>query len=140
MAKFYAQDANGNSAVLSISLQNFTQSLAQNGWCKLPNGLILQWLSDSLYALEYETIYDVYGFIFKLPIEIDFHISAFSTLGGYLTDLNNINNYNTYQFSSTEGLSSTELMLLRAKNTIYSIDNRFVEYWRILSLGLKTSG
>ena len=44
MAKFYAVDANGNSALLSINIQGFTQSLQQNGWCKLPNGLILQWL------------------------------------------------------------------------------------------------
>ena len=44
MAKFYAKAPNGDDAVLSISIQNFTQSLQQNGWCKLPNGLIIQWL------------------------------------------------------------------------------------------------
>ena len=43
MAKFYAIAPNGDSAVLSISLQNMDQSLQQNGWCKLPNGLIIQW-------------------------------------------------------------------------------------------------
>ena len=43
MAKFYAKAPNGDDAVLSISIQNFTQSLQQNGWCKLPNGLIIQW-------------------------------------------------------------------------------------------------
>ena len=32
MAKFYAVTPNGDSAVLSISLQNFSQSLQQNGW------------------------------------------------------------------------------------------------------------
>lgn len=46
MAKFYAVAPNGDSAVLSISLQNMDQSLQQNGWCKLPNGLIIQWISD----------------------------------------------------------------------------------------------
>lgn len=43
MAKFYAKAPNGDDAVLSISIQAFTQSLQQNGWCKLPNGLIIQW-------------------------------------------------------------------------------------------------
>ena len=47
MAKFYAVDANGNSALLSIPMQGFTQSLQQDGWCKLPNGLILQWSGPS---------------------------------------------------------------------------------------------
>ena len=45
MAKFYAKAPNGDDAVLSISIQNFTQSLQQNGWCKLPNGLIIQWFN-----------------------------------------------------------------------------------------------
>ena len=47
MAKFYAKAPNGDDAVLSISIQNFTQSLQQNGWCKLPNGLIIQWEPSS---------------------------------------------------------------------------------------------
>ena len=48
MAKFYAKAPNGDDAVLSISIQAFTQSLQQNGWCKLPNGLIIQWEPASL--------------------------------------------------------------------------------------------
>ena len=51
MAKFYAKAPNGDDAVLSISIQNFTQSLQQNGWCKLPNGLIIQWYNPT-YSTE----------------------------------------------------------------------------------------
>lgn len=43
MATLYAYSPNGTQATLSYSVIGFTQSLAQNGWCKLPNGLILQW-------------------------------------------------------------------------------------------------
>ena len=31
------------SAWLDVSSGGFTQSLAANGWCKMPNGLIMQW-------------------------------------------------------------------------------------------------
>ena len=61
MAKFYAKAPNGDDAVLSISIQAFTQSLQQNGWCKLPNGLIIQWFEaggtyqPSQYPLAYPT-------------------------------------------------------------------------------------
>ena len=48
MAKFYAKAPNGDDAILSISIQNFTQSLQQNGLCKLPNGLIIQWDSKEV--------------------------------------------------------------------------------------------
>ena len=44
MAKFYAKAPDGTDATLSITVEGFTQSLQQNGWCKMPNGLILQWL------------------------------------------------------------------------------------------------
>ena len=43
MAKFYAKAPDGTDATLSITVEGFTQSLQQNGWCKMPNGLILQW-------------------------------------------------------------------------------------------------
>ena len=43
MAKFYAKAPDGSDALLSIVLTGFTQSLQQNGWCKLPNGLLIQW-------------------------------------------------------------------------------------------------
>ena len=43
MATLYAYSPNGTQATLSYSVIGFTQSLQQNGWCKLPNGLILQW-------------------------------------------------------------------------------------------------
>ena len=46
MAKFYAKAPDGSDATLSITVSGFTQSLQQNGWCKMPNGLILQWFED----------------------------------------------------------------------------------------------
>ena len=48
MAKFYAKAPDGSDATLSITVSGFTQSLQQNGWCKMPNGLILQWRLDTL--------------------------------------------------------------------------------------------
>lgn len=47
MATLYAYSPNGTQATLSYSVIGFTQSLQQNGWCKLPNGLILQWGNKS---------------------------------------------------------------------------------------------
>ena len=49
MAKLYAKSPSGEDALLSISITGFTQSLQQNGWCKLPNGLLLQWKSNLSY-------------------------------------------------------------------------------------------
>ena len=46
MAKFYAKAPDGTDATLSITVEGFTQSLQQNGWCKMPNGLILQWFEN----------------------------------------------------------------------------------------------
>ena len=43
MAKLYAKAPDGSDALLSIVITGFTQSLQQNGWCKLPNGLLIQW-------------------------------------------------------------------------------------------------
>ena len=51
MATLYAYSPNGTQATLSYSVIGFTQSLQQNGWCKLPNGLILQW---GLYSGTYD--------------------------------------------------------------------------------------
>ena len=34
---------NGIDALGKLSLAGFTQNLGRNGWCRLPNGLILQW-------------------------------------------------------------------------------------------------
>lgn len=50
MAKFYAKAPNGSDATLSITVSGFTQSLQQNGWCKMPNGLILQWAAGKYYV------------------------------------------------------------------------------------------
>ena len=56
MAKFYAKAPDGSDALLSIVLTGFTQSLQQNGWCKLPNGLLIQWSrggSTFIYPIKY---------------------------------------------------------------------------------------
>ena len=46
MAKLYAKAPDGSDALLSIVITGFTQSLQQNGWCKLPNGLLIQWRAN----------------------------------------------------------------------------------------------
>ena len=56
MAKLYAKAPDGSDALLSIVITGFTQSLQQNGWCKLPNGLLIQW-SGPLTVDFYMTIY-----------------------------------------------------------------------------------
>ena len=57
MAKFYAKAPDGSDALLSIVLTGFTQSLQQNGWCKLPNSLIFQWKWYTLInTFEWNTI------------------------------------------------------------------------------------
>ena len=48
MAKLYAKAPDGSDALLSIVITGFTQSLQQNGWCKLPNGLLIQWSNITL--------------------------------------------------------------------------------------------
>ena len=76
MAKFYAKAPDGSDALLSIVLTGFTQSLQQNGWCKLPNGLLFQWFEhifDTVYYPPYIifTNNDIYEYQenFTLPIE-----------------------------------------------------------------------
>ncbi|AKD37521.1 putative variable tail fiber protein [Pasteurella multocida subsp. multocida OH4807] len=39
----YSQISDFEQGVLAYINQGFTQSFNENGWCKLPNGLILQW-------------------------------------------------------------------------------------------------
>ena len=73
MAKLYAKSPSGEDALLSISITGFTQSLQQNGWCKLPNGLLVQWrqservsTSNSNYKyfpINFNTIYSLAGII-----------------------------------------------------------------------------
>ncbi|MDY5646877.1 MAG: hypothetical protein SPF22_07745 [Candidatus Onthovivens sp.] len=56
MATLYAYSPNGTQATLSYSVIGFTQSLAQNGWCKLPNGLILQWPTAKKNNVSFEYV------------------------------------------------------------------------------------
>ena len=37
------RSSGGKSLNKSVSIDDFSQNLSNNGWCKLPNGLILQW-------------------------------------------------------------------------------------------------
>lgn len=66
MATLYAYSPNGTQATLSYEVIGFTQSLQQNGWCKLPNGLILQW-GEAVYG--------------DMNFPISFTIECFSSLG-----------------------------------------------------------
>ena len=70
MAKLYAKSPSGEDALLSISITGFTQSLQQNGWCKLPNGLLLQWrrsIANFIIPLPitFNTIYSIAGILVK---------------------------------------------------------------------------
>lgn len=58
MATLYAYSPNGTQATLPVNVMGFTQSLATNGWCKLPNGLIFQWRSSSgNWAIAFSAVY-----------------------------------------------------------------------------------
>ena len=44
MAYIYAKSPNGTTQSINIDTMNITGSLVSNGWTKLPNGLIIQWI------------------------------------------------------------------------------------------------
>ena len=44
MAILHVKTPNGTTKTVDLETMNITSSLQQNGWCKLPNGLIIQWL------------------------------------------------------------------------------------------------
>lgn len=46
MAILHVKTPNGTTKTVDLETMNITSSLQQNGWCKLPNGLIIQWISD----------------------------------------------------------------------------------------------
>ena len=72
MAKFYAKAPDGSDALLSIVLTGFTQSLQQNGWCKLPNGLLFQWglIANTIEGSLFITLNLVYS-TYYLPFTTD---------------------------------------------------------------------
>ena len=43
MAILHVKTPNGTTKTVDLETMNITSSLQQNGWCKLPNGLIIQW-------------------------------------------------------------------------------------------------
>ena len=50
MARIYALAPNGSDARLSVSIVGYSGSLSSNGWTKLPNGLILQWIDAESFT------------------------------------------------------------------------------------------
>ena len=49
MAILHVKTPNGTTKTVDLETMNITSSLQQNGWCKLPNGLIIQWQSKGVY-------------------------------------------------------------------------------------------
>ena len=47
MAILHVKTPNGTTKTVDLETMNITSSLQQNGWCKLPNGLIIQWFEAS---------------------------------------------------------------------------------------------
>ena len=48
MAILHVKTPNGTTKTVDLETMNITSSLQQNGWCKLPNGLIIQWSQPQL--------------------------------------------------------------------------------------------
>ena len=46
MATLHVKTPDGAYSSVDLETMNIESSLQQNGWCKLPNGLIIQWISD----------------------------------------------------------------------------------------------
>lgn len=60
MATLHVKSPNGNTYNMTIVTSGVTESLQHNGWCKLPNGVIVQWVgtteSDAwLFAINFNT-------------------------------------------------------------------------------------
>lgn len=95
MAKLYAKAPDGSDALLSIVITGFTQSLQQNGWCKLPNGLLIQWqtatkLKNESYTLNFPISFnsDIYYIAYSFNTEIYDHIYFFSIYKNNNTSFN----------------------------------------------------
>ena len=85
MAKLYAKAPDGSDALLSIVITGFTQSLQQNGWCKLPNSLIFQWqiaedLGNTTYTLNFPISFnsDIYYITYSFNSYVYNYIHYFS--------------------------------------------------------------
>lgn len=46
MAILHVKTPNGTTKDVNLETMNIESDLQQNGWCKLPNGLIIQWISN----------------------------------------------------------------------------------------------
>ena len=58
MAILHVKTPNGTTKTVDLETMNITSSLQQNGWCKLPNGLIIQWLGrkTTTWTSEWSTV------------------------------------------------------------------------------------
>ena len=43
MATLYVKTPGGTQVSVNLATMNIESDLQENGWCKLPNGLIIQW-------------------------------------------------------------------------------------------------
>ena len=111
MATLYAYSPNGTQATLSYSVIGFTQSLAQNGWCKLPNGLIFQWRFDT-FTSQNQIVY--------FPISFTYDIFLICTQNHY----NQVNGSSNGWFSSVPlswGLDSINVYYCDYKGFLLAI-------------------
>ena len=48
MATLYVKTPGGTQVSVNLATMNIESDLQQNGWCKLPNGLIIQWTENEV--------------------------------------------------------------------------------------------
>ena len=128
MAKFYAKAPDGSDALLSIVLTGFTQSLQQNGWCKLPNGLLFQWRSESIYT--YIPDLETNSVVFYMGWNISFSNKVIFGLLSSTTGIPSSNSSNV-----DEGASIRALHLSNAR-ILFSWNSQFEQIIYLLGLGV----
>ncbi|OOF86699.1 hypothetical protein BKG93_02230 [Rodentibacter ratti] len=111
----------GNNSV--VMMNNFTENLADNGWCKLPNGLILQW---GQLTVQYETVKD-YLFNLAFPhrccavlVSNSVNSGALATLGARRNNSgygSSIGNSDYIQGLNAYPLDRTKMRLWNDQNT-----------------------
>ena len=92
MAKLYAKAPDGSDALLPIVITGFTQSLQQNGWCKLPNGLLFQWFGNSVNINKTTTFSYIIEFRFN-PYQL---VGSYSSGVGIRSGLFEFTGYSNY--------------------------------------------
>ena len=71
MAILHVKTPNGTTKDVNLETMNIESDLQQNGWCKLPNGLIIQWRQADVHGQE-----EIY-----LPISFtsDYYVGLFAS-------------------------------------------------------------